>query len=81
LRRLVVQTRRLLHGRKWSNSLRIIALQRNFYTDLYRTVTLALLLNRPTLYFTCVQSILAARNFYAYGVAPECKTTPQRQNF
>jgi hypothetical protein len=41
LRRLVVQTRRLLHGRKWSNSLTrdfwMIALQRNFYIDRYRS--------------------------------------------
>ena len=41
LRRLVVQTRRLLHGRKWRKACArdfwIIALQRNFYTDRYRS--------------------------------------------
>ena len=51
------------------------------HSDRYRAVTLISLLKRQTPHFTCVQSILAAQDFYAYGVAPECKTTPQHQNF
>jgi hypothetical protein len=51
------------------------------FTQTVTAVTLILLLNRPILHFTCIQSILAARKFYAYGIVPECKTTPQRQNF
>jgi hypothetical protein len=78
LRRFIRQIRRLLNGRKWSNSLS---------TGLLVYCFTAQFLHRPlprgnaSHVLTCIQSILAARYFYAYGVAPECKTTPQRQNF
>jgi len=80
LRRLVVQTRRVLHGRKWRKSLS---------TGLLDYCITAQFLHRPLQQsnashaLTCIQSILAARNFYALvlKIVPECKTAQQRQNF
>ena len=51
------------------------------HSDRYRAVTLVSLLKRPTPHFTCIQSILAAQDFYAYGVGSACKNTPKHQNF
>jgi hypothetical protein len=71
LRRLLIQMRRLLHDRNevraWARDFWIIALQRNFYTDRYRSNASHVL--------TCVQSKLAARYLYAYSIEPECKNT------
>lgn len=39
------------------------------FTQTVTAVKVTLLSNHPTLHFTCAPSILAARNFYAYGVA------------
>jgi len=78
LRRYLVQTRRLLHDRKWSNS---------FSMGLLDNCITAQFLHRPlprsnaSHALSCLQSILTARYLYAYGVAPECKTAPQLQNF
>jgi len=72
LRRLLVQTRRLLHDRKWSNSLSM---------GLLDYCTIAQFLHKPfqrgnaSHALTCVQSKLAARYLYAYSIEPECKNT------
>ena len=53
----------------WARDFWIIALQRNFYIDRYRSNASHVL--------TCIQSILAARYFYAYGIEPEFNANKQ----
>jgi hypothetical protein len=85
LRRILVQIRRLLHDREWSKSLSTGLLDNCITVQfLHRPLPQSNASCTPNLYsirITCIQSILAARNFYAYGIAPECITTLQRQNF
>ena len=65
------------NGARAHGTFRLLHYSVILHSDRYRAVTLISLLKRQTPHFTCIQSILAARYFYAYGIEPEFNANKQ----